>query len=74
MKEGPTTVMEIGEAKTLRAAHVRSAHVREPGDREPPPVVVLLGCQTGKADFPFSSLVAPFRRRGAAVVPPVLFS
>lgn len=60
--------MEIGATSQLLAANVAAKHVRLPADRQPAPVVVLLGCQTGKAAFPFSSLIGPFRRGGAAVV------
>ena len=46
---------------------VRSGHVREP-QTNPPPLVLLIGCETGAPDLSFYSLATSFRRRGAGIV------
>lgn len=60
--------MEIGADSRLRVSNVEFPYVNSPSGREPPPIVFLLGCETGKADFPFDSLIARIRKSGAAIV------
>jgi hypothetical protein len=60
--------MQIGDGDEVLAANVSEAHVCTPTGRQPPPVVILLGCQTGSAEYPFATLVGRFHYRGAAAV------
>jgi len=59
--------MEIGQQARLIGARIRKDHVRA-DDTGPPPVVFLLGCETGVDDVNFDSFVAGFRRARAALV------
>jgi len=59
--------MEIGQQARLIGARIRKEHVRA-DDTGPPPVVFLLGCETGVDDVNFDSFVAGFRRARAALV------
>lgn len=59
--------LEIGMDSQLRAGDLTPEHIR-PDPNMPPPVVLLLGCETGVADVPFESYVAAFRRNQAAMV------
>jgi hypothetical protein len=59
--------MEIGKQAKLLALRIKKKHVR-PRDSSPPPVVLLLGCETGADELKFDSLVAGFRRARAALV------
>jgi hypothetical protein len=59
--------LEIGEAEALLERHITKEHVY-PSERVPPPVAVLLGCETLAPDVPFWSFAAQFRRKGAAIV------
>ncbi len=59
--------LEIGAGQTLISTLIRPEHVR-PGPDRPPPVVFLLGCETGSIALPFEGFVAQFRRQGAAII------
>lgn len=57
--------LEIGEGKQL--ASVRLGFVC-PENAPSPPLVLLLGCETGAPEIAFQGFVAQFRRRRAAIV------
>lgn len=57
--------LEIGSEKWLRADQVDEAYVRTQGCQ---PVVLLLGCETGKVSIPFEDFVSAFVIGGAAIV------
>ena len=59
--------MEIGHDSWLVSARVGAQHVRPTLDA-PPPVVLLVGCETGAPDISFFGLAAQLRRHGAAIV------
>ena len=68
-KSGPqnANTMEIGKNSKLTNDYIKSYHIR-PTLMLPPPVVLLLGCETIGIDNPFQSFIAQFRRNGAAIV------
>jgi hypothetical protein len=70
-KRGDLPSLEICDGKTekmkLKLSKVEARHVRNP-DTNPPPVVLLIGCETGRADIDFINFVAKFRRKGAGIV------
>jgi hypothetical protein len=58
--------MEIGEASWLPLPQLEQEHVvRENGA---PPLVLLLGCETGVPERQFANFVNRLRNRGAAIV------
>jgi hypothetical protein len=59
--------IEIGDGATLMASRIKARHVRA-SEASPPPIVFLLGCETGADDLTFDNFVAPFRRARAALV------
>ena len=59
--------IQIGDGATLVASRVKERHVRA-SEASPPPIVFLLGCETGADDLAFDNFVAPFRRARAALV------
>lgn len=59
--------MEIGKNAQLPAGQLRPEHVR-PDDTSPPPIVFLLGCETGIPVESLDSFVSAFRRQQAALV------
>jgi len=65
--ERSKNAMEIGQQARLMGTRIRREHVR-PSDTSPPPVVFLLGCDTGVDNLDFDSFVAGFRRARAALV------
>jgi len=68
VKQSDLPTLQIGKKSELLVVNLDTKHVRIPADRDPPPVVVLLGCETAKAQFPFGEPVGKFRRLGAAIV------
>lgn len=66
-QDDPMQKMEIGSASWLETVELGDEHVRPSPDRSPP-LVLLLGCQTGSPEISLHSLVAQFRRKGAAIV------
>lgn len=70
-KRGDLPALEISDGKAVNArlklSKVEGYHVRDP-ETNPPPIVLLIGCETRKADIDFINFVAKFRRKGAAVV------
>lgn len=58
--------MQIGENDSLAVVRLTAEHVWM--KKSQPPLVLLLGCETGAPDIPFQGFVAQFRRRGAAIV------
>jgi hypothetical protein len=59
--------LEIGESQALLERYISEKHVR-PSREAPPPIAVLLGCETLAPEVPFQSFAAQFRRKGAAIV------
>lgn len=70
-KRGDLPALEICDGKTekmkLKLSKVEARHVRNP-ETNPPPVVLLIGCETGRSDIDFINFVAKFRRKGAGIV------
>jgi hypothetical protein len=65
--DDPAPRMEIGRGSWLEVAYLEREHVRPAADA-PPPVVLLLGCETGAPEVSFHGLVSRLRRKGAAIV------
>jgi hypothetical protein len=59
--------MEIGKESWLVSARLDERYVRPTVDR-PPPVVLLIGCETAAPEVSFAGLASQFRRHGAAIV------
>jgi hypothetical protein len=59
--------MEIGKDSWLSVANVDETYVRDRLEK-PPPLVMLLGCETSAPEVSFLSLVGQFRASGAAIV------
>jgi len=57
--------LEIGSGEWLRVDKVDEAYVHTQGCQ---PVVLLLGCETGKVSIPFEDFVSAFMIGGAAIV------
>jgi hypothetical protein len=51
----------------LKSVLLRSQHVKRAAD-DPPPIVMLIGCETQMSRIGFENFVHAFRRRGARVV------
>lgn len=63
--------MEIGDGAQIRAVTINAGTATEyvrPSESVPPPIVFLLGCDTGAKDLSFDNFVASFRRAKAALV------
>jgi len=63
--------MEIGDGAQIEALTINEDTATEyvrPSESLPPPIVFLLGCDTGAKDLSFDNFVAPFRRAKAALV------
>jgi hypothetical protein len=58
--------LEIGDRQQLANDEITKDYVR--GEAAPPPVVLLLGCQTAVPDLPYQAFATRFRTRGAAIV------
>ena len=59
--------MEIGKESWLLSARIDERYVRPTVDG-PPPVVLLIGCETAAPEVSFAGLASQFRRHGAAIV------
>ncbi len=59
--------MEIGEDSWLSVANLDESYVRDRPEKRPP-LVLLLGCETGAPEISFLGFVGKFRRSGAAIV------
>jgi hypothetical protein len=59
--------LEIGAGERLPEDQITPECVHATHDR-PPPVVLLLGCETAVPDIPFQAFAAQFRLNGAAIV------
>jgi hypothetical protein len=57
--------LEIGSGEWLRVDKVDEAYVHTQGCQ---PIVLLLGCETGKVSIPFEDFVSAFKIAGAAIV------
>jgi hypothetical protein len=61
--------LELAEGDALESGDVEAQHVvGEPPKAQPPPVVLLLGCETQLARISFESFTSVFQDRGAAIV------
>ena len=63
--------MEIGDNAQIKALTIGKETATEyvrPSESLPPPIVFLLGCETGAKDVSLDNFVAPFRRAKAALV------
>ena len=66
-KSGSVPALEIEEGVLVEMQSIEEDYVYS--RKEPyPPVVFLIGCETGAADIEFMNFVAQFRRGGAAIV------
>jgi hypothetical protein len=66
-KSGSVPALEIEEGLLVEMQSIEEDYVYS--RREPyPPVVFLIGCETGAADIEFMNFVAQFRRGGAAII------
>jgi hypothetical protein len=66
-KSGSVPALEIEEGVLVEMQSIEEDYVysrKEPS----PPVVFLIGCETGAADIEFMNFVAQFRRGGAAII------
>lgn len=66
-KSGSVPALEIEEGVLVEMQSIEDDYVylrKEPD----PPVVFLIGCETGAADIEFMNFVAQFRRGGAAII------
>lgn len=66
-KSGSIPALEIEEGELVEMQSIEEDYVysrKEPS----PPVVFLIGCETGAADIEFMNFVAQFRRGGAAII------
>ncbi|HYC62226.1 MAG TPA: hypothetical protein VEK79_21930 [Thermoanaerobaculia bacterium] len=66
-QEAKLQKMEIGDKEFLGAAFISEKFIREPKSN-PPPLVLLMGCETGAPRMSFQGFVSQFRRFGAAAV------
>lgn len=51
----------------LELESIESEHLRDPPEN-PPPLVLLIGCETGNAKIEFMGFVSKLRRKGAAII------
>jgi hypothetical protein len=64
---GTVPALEIEEGVLVEMQSIEEDYVYS--RKEPfPPVVFLIGCETGAADIEFMNFVAQFRRGGAAII------
>ena len=59
--------LEIG-GQLLKANYIDFRYVKKNQDTSPPPIVILLGCDTAVPQTEMDSIVSRFRRAGAAIV------
>jgi hypothetical protein len=59
--------IEIGEGAWLEVVYLKEQYIRDPRTK-PPPLVLLIGCETGAPELTFHGFVAKLRRSGAAIV------
>jgi hypothetical protein len=62
-----TPLIEIGPPPLLSSDFLHKKYVMEPGSKSPP-IVLLIGCETGKASVRYESFAVRFQWRGAAQV------
>lgn len=66
-KKGSIPALEIEQGVLVEMQSIKKEYVYS--RKEPyPPVVFLIGCETGAADIEFMNFVAKFRRGGAAII------
>lgn len=66
-KSGSVPALEIEQGVLVEMQSIKRDYVYS--QKEPyPPVVLLIGCETGAADIEFINFVAQFRRGGAAII------
>ena len=66
-KKGSIPALEIEQGVLVEMQSIKKDYVYS--QKEPyPPVVFLIGCETGAADIEFMNFVAQFRRGGAAII------
>ena len=66
-KSGSEPALEIEQGVLVEMQSIEKDYVYS--RKEPyPPVVLLIGCETGAADIEFMNFVAQFRRGGAAII------
>lgn len=66
-KKGSIPALEIEQGVLVEMQSIKKEYVYS--RKEPyPPVVFLIGCETGAADIEFMNFVAQFRRGGAAII------
>ena len=66
-KSGSVPALEIEQGVLVEMQSIKQDYVYS--RKEPyPPVVFLIGCETGAADIEFMNFVAQFRRGGAAII------
>lgn len=66
-KKGSVPALEIEQGVLVEMQSIKKDYVYS--QKEPyPPVVFLIGCETGAADIEFMNFVAQFRRGGAAII------
>ena len=66
-KSGSVPALEIEEGVLVEMQSIEEDYVYSQ-KAPPPPVVFLIGCETGAADIEFMNFVAQFRRGGAAII------
>ncbi|HYR90880.1 MAG TPA: hypothetical protein VE422_42865 [Terriglobia bacterium] len=59
--------IEIGDGQFLEVVDLREFYLRE-SKTKPPPLVLLIGCETGAPELTFHGFVAKLRCTGAAIV------
>ena len=76
--DGPAAIDPYGKERSVPALEIEEGVLVEMQSIEDdyvylrkgpsPPVVFLIGCETGAADIEFMNFVAQFRRGGAAII------
>ena len=67
-KSGTVPALEIEEGVLVEMQSIEEDYVYLNRESSPPPVVFLIGCETGAADIDFMSFVSKFRIGGAALI------